>query len=112
MKKEENNFKVRRVVTGNNDEGKSYFVSDGFTPGYLDFGYCINNEIWVDDPAKPDLKVLNDPAEAEKHRAHAAAVALPTRVFLRSRAAQLRAGARADDASAADGSFPFQAKSV
>jgi len=60
-------MKVRRIVTGNNDDGKSHIVADGYTPGYLDFGYCILNEIWVDDPAKYDSKILKDPAVTEKY---------------------------------------------
>lgn len=57
---------VRRIVTGNNEEGKSLFLSDKATPGYLDFGYCITNEIWVDDPASPDPKALKDPVDVNK----------------------------------------------
>jgi mannose-6-phosphate isomerase-like protein (cupin superfamily) len=36
--------------------------------GNLDFGYCVLNEIWVDDPAKPDPRVSNDPADKEIFR--------------------------------------------
>jgi mannose-6-phosphate isomerase-like protein (cupin superfamily) len=67
LQREKNNMKVRRVVTGNNENGESYFIFNGFTPGYLDFGYCITNEIWVDDPANPDPKVLKDPVDVEKY---------------------------------------------
>lgn len=53
---------TRRVVTGNNAEGKSYFVHDGPTPGGLDFGMSVFDVIWVDDPANPDPAATQDPA--------------------------------------------------
>jgi mannose-6-phosphate isomerase-like protein (cupin superfamily) len=52
---------ARRVVTGNNKDGKSYFVYDGPTPGQLDAGFFTNEEIWIDDPKKPDPDSLVDP---------------------------------------------------
>lgn len=57
---------ARRVVTGINAQGKSYFVHDGPTPGHLDLGLAIDDEIWVDDPANPDTAAEQDPARAEK----------------------------------------------
>ena len=57
---------TRRVVTGVNEGGKSYFVHDGPTPGRLDFGIATNEEIWIDDPAHPDPTSSTDPVDAEK----------------------------------------------
>ncbi len=57
---------TRRVVTGINAEGKSYFVHDGPTPGTLDIGTIANDEIWVDDPAAPDPSSTVDPVDVEK----------------------------------------------
>ena len=45
---------TRRVVTGTNAEGKSYFVYDGPTPGTPNRGGpVVINEIWIDNPADP-----------------------------------------------------------
>ena len=57
---------TRRVVPGTNEDGKSYFVYDGATPGHLDLGIALDDEIWIDDPANPDPTVSRDPAKAEK----------------------------------------------
>ena len=57
---------TRRVVTGTNEAGKSYFVYDGATPGHLDLGLARDDEIWVDDPANPDPTASRDPASAAK----------------------------------------------
>ncbi len=57
---------TRRVVTGIDGDGKSYFVHDGPTPGQLDLGLAIDDEIWIDDPANPDPNSENDPALSEK----------------------------------------------
>ena len=57
---------TRRVVTGINADGKSYFVHDGPTPGTLDVGMIIGGEIWVDDPTNPDPTAANDPVDCEK----------------------------------------------
>lgn len=57
---------TRRVVTGTNEQGKSYFVHDGETPGHLDLGIALDDEIWIDDPANPDPKATSDPASAEQ----------------------------------------------
>lgn len=57
---------TRRVVTGINAQGKSYFVHDGPTPGHLDLGLAIDDEIWIDDPANPDPNSEHDPARSEK----------------------------------------------
>ena len=56
---------TRRVVTGINTDGKSYFVHDGPTPGTLDVGMIIGGEIWVDDPTNPDPTAANDPVDCE-----------------------------------------------
>ena len=52
---------TRRVVTGVDAGGKSFFVHDGPTPGTLDLGRALNDEIWVDDPAAPDPGAARDP---------------------------------------------------
>ena len=56
---------TRRVVTGNNPSGQSYFVHDGPTPGRLEAGFFTMDEIWVDDPAKPDRAASMDPVDTE-----------------------------------------------
>ncbi len=59
---------TRRIVTGINAEGKSYFVKDGPTPGHLDAGVFQCDELWVDDPGQPDPEVKKDPVEAPVHK--------------------------------------------
>jgi mannose-6-phosphate isomerase-like protein (cupin superfamily) len=59
---------TRRVVTGTNESGKSYFVHDGPTPNHVDLGVAMNDEIWIDDPAKPDPRARLDPASIETVR--------------------------------------------
>ncbi len=54
---------MKRVVTGNDANGKSYFVHTGATPGRLDLGRAVNEEVWVDDPARADPNAEWDPAE-------------------------------------------------
>jgi mannose-6-phosphate isomerase-like protein (cupin superfamily) len=54
------------VVTGTNEHRKSYFVYDGATPGHLDLGLALDDEIWIDDPENPDPTASRDPATAEK----------------------------------------------
>lgn len=44
---------VRRIVTGNDANGKSYFVSDGETPHKVDVGRIISDDVWVDEPGRP-----------------------------------------------------------
>jgi len=56
---------TRRIVTGTNESGKSYFVHDGPTPNHLDLGVAINEEVWIDDPANPDPRARRDPARIE-----------------------------------------------
>jgi len=56
---------TRRVVTGINQDGKSYFVHDGPTPGHLNAGYFQTDEIWVDEPNRPDPKAENDPVDID-----------------------------------------------
>jgi hypothetical protein len=57
---------TRRIVTGINADGKSYFVHDGPTPGRLDAGTAISDEVWVDDPTDPDPTAANDPVDCER----------------------------------------------
>ena len=61
---------TRRIVTGNNSAGKSYFVYDGPSPTRLDMGMAINEAIWIDDPAKPDPAASQDPVDVEKFQIH------------------------------------------
>jgi mannose-6-phosphate isomerase-like protein (cupin superfamily) len=53
---------TRRVVTGTNESGKSYFVHVGPTPNPIDLGVAVNEEVWIDDPATPDPRARIDPA--------------------------------------------------
>ncbi len=61
---------TRRIVTGNNSDGKSYFVSDGPSPTRLDMGMVSGEQIWIDDPAKPDPGASADPVNVEKLQLH------------------------------------------
>jgi quercetin dioxygenase-like cupin family protein len=53
----------RRVVTGVDEDGKSYFVHDAETPGHLNSGFFVIDELWIDDPSRPDPEATEDPAE-------------------------------------------------
>ena len=55
----------RRIVTANNADGKSYFLHDGPTPGIVDLGAFLDEEIWIDDPARFDPNTETDPAAAD-----------------------------------------------
>ncbi len=57
---------TRRVVTGINADGKSYFTFDGATPGVVDVGVGVNEEIWVDDPISAGATDTNDPLAGGK----------------------------------------------
>ncbi len=61
---------TRRIVTGNNPQGKAYFVHDGPSPSRLDMGMAIREQIWIDDPAKPDPAATTDPVEVEMIHLH------------------------------------------
>lgn len=56
---------TRRIVTAIDEHGKSYFKHDGPTPGRVDLGLFIDDEIWIDDPARPDAGAEHDPAAAD-----------------------------------------------
>ena len=58
-------MRTRRIVTGIDSEGRSFFQEDGETPGYLDLGAFIDEEIWIDDPGAAETEYV-DPASAEK----------------------------------------------
>ena len=58
-------MRTRRIVTGIDSEGRSFFQEDGETPGYLDLGAFIDEEIWIDDPGAAEIEYV-DPASAEK----------------------------------------------
>ncbi len=53
----------RRVVTGIDAGGKSYVVHDGETPGHLNDGFFVQDNIWIDDPSNPDPAATQDPAD-------------------------------------------------
>jgi len=55
---------TRRIVTALDQNGKSYIKHDGETPGYLDLGRAINEEIWIDDPNQPKSSQEDDPTSA------------------------------------------------
>jgi hypothetical protein len=57
------NKTTRRVVTGNNSEGKSYFVLDGPTPGRFDIGVLQSNEVWIDEPGRPGPPDTSNPID-------------------------------------------------
>ena len=57
---------TRRIVTGNTAEGKSYFVHNGPTSGHLNAGVFQLDEIWVDDPARPDPASDIDPVDVDQ----------------------------------------------
>jgi mannose-6-phosphate isomerase-like protein (cupin superfamily) len=52
---------VRRVVTGNDPQGRSFFVIDGQTPHQWDLGRVNMDDAWVDDPARPASDNDHDP---------------------------------------------------
>ena len=61
---------TRRIVTGNNSDGKSYFVHDGPTPGELDLGMVVIEEVWVDNPSSSEPVASIDPANVEAIQLH------------------------------------------
>ncbi len=72
---------TRRVVTGIDSAGKSYFVHDGDTPGHLDLGIFVNDEIWVDDPSNPDPGATRDPVAVEQQHLEPPAEGSVCRIF-------------------------------
>lgn len=58
---------TRRIVTGNDTNGKSFAALDGESPGKIDFGFFSSEEIWTDDPSNPDPNLTTDPANQEVH---------------------------------------------
>ena len=56
---------ARRIVTANNSDGESYLLHDGPTPGTIDLGAFLDEEIWIDDPAEFDPDNVIDPAAAD-----------------------------------------------
>lgn len=52
---------TRRVVTGIDADGMSYFVHDGETPASVDLGSYVLDDVWRDDPANPDPAAEVDP---------------------------------------------------
>ncbi len=59
---------TRRVVTSINAAGKSYFLHDGPTPGVLDMGRAIDEEIWIDDAGDQDRGASSDSAKRDVFR--------------------------------------------
>ena len=52
---------VRRVVTGNDSTGGSFFVIDGETPHRWDLGSIEVDDVWVDDAQRPAADDDYDP---------------------------------------------------
>ena len=61
---------TRRILTGNNAAGKSYFVHDGPSPTQLNMGRVINEQFWIDDPANPDPTAAKDPVDVDTLHLH------------------------------------------
>lgn len=57
---------TRRVVTGIDGDGKSYFVHDGPTPASVDIGAISIDDVWVDDPGRPDPDAADDPVAGDR----------------------------------------------
>ena len=72
---------TRRVVTAIDEHGKSYFKHDGPTPGRVELGLFIDDEIWIDDPARPDPAGDHDPATAEVFKLEPPAGGSSIRIF-------------------------------
>ena len=73
-------MRTRRIVTGIDSEGKSFFQEDGDSPGYLDLGAFVDEEIWIDDPSNIDVGYV-DPASADKFDLEPPAGGSRARVF-------------------------------
>ena len=73
-------MRTRRIVTGIDSEGKSFFQEDGDSPGYLDLGAFVDEEIWIDDPINTDAGYV-DPALADKFNLEPPAGGSRARVF-------------------------------
>ena len=71
---------ARRIVTALDQDGKSYFLHDGPTPGVLDLGRAIDEEIWIDDPAESTTN-NTDPVKGEKFNLEPPAGGSRVRVF-------------------------------
>ena len=57
---------TRRVVTGIDADGRSFVVHDGPTPGSMDLGRLVVDDVWVDDPARPDPDATVDPVAGDR----------------------------------------------
>jgi mannose-6-phosphate isomerase-like protein (cupin superfamily) len=57
---------TRRVVTGIDADGKSYLVHDGPTSASVDLGRIVLDDVWVDDPARPDPEAKVDPVAGDE----------------------------------------------
>ncbi len=73
-------MRTRRIVTGIDSEGKSFFQEDGDSPGYLNLGAFVDEEIWIDDPSNIDVGYV-DPASADKFDLEPPAGGSRARVF-------------------------------
>ena len=54
---------TRRVVTGIDNDGKSFAVHNAETTGHVDLGRSVIDDVWVDDPANHDPDASTDPVE-------------------------------------------------
>lgn len=55
----------QRIVTGNDENGKSGFTHRGESPGFLDVPRFSTEEMWVDDPADSHISGNADPMDVE-----------------------------------------------
>ena len=55
----------QRIVTGNDENGKSVFTHQGESQGYLDVPRFYTEEMWVDDPVKKNIEGSFDPVDVD-----------------------------------------------
>lgn len=57
---------TRRIVTAINEDGKSYVLLDGPTPGHVEIGPIVFDELWTTDSSPPELAGAGDPADVDR----------------------------------------------
>lgn len=57
---------IRRLVTGNGPDGKSRVDIDGPTPGHIDAGRAVFDELWHTDRTPPPVTGDADPADSDR----------------------------------------------
>ncbi|MBU2646490.1 hypothetical protein KKI24_17410, partial [bacterium] len=55
----------QRIVTGNDERGKSVFTHQGESPGFLDVPRFVTEEMWIDDPEKKNISGSYDPVDVD-----------------------------------------------